>query len=167
MASDGKTPILLRSEKEGTFPLKAFFTEKNKLLLCCRDAFYVYNTEGALISMYEYDGNIVSSISFNGEDKLALTFSSDKAINKSSLYIIDIKGKVIYNNEDMKKVDDSSFCGETLFLLSQTDVSAVFPKGKIKTAELRLPSIAKRVFAYSEESVIVAGDTSAVIESFK
>ncbi len=157
---------LFKIENKNTFPLKVFFSKKNSVILCCSDEMFVYSTDAVLSASYKYDSELLTNISFNGDDSIAFVFSSDNTINKSCVNILDIKGKVIYNSTDIEKVDDISFFGDSLFVLKGNKVSKITSKGAVVDREFEKSALIHRIFASDENSVIVVWNESSFIIDF-
>ena len=156
---------LFKVENNDTFPLKIIATDDKRVILCCADALYFYNENAELYASYDYEGKSLTSLSYNGEGKVALAFSSEKSINKSYLYIIDTKGKVIYNDTDMDRIDGISFHGESLFVKTEGNIIRI--KGKeVDIEPYSSDSLVKRIFAIDSKSCILVSEDYSFVVSF-
>lgn len=157
---------IFKIENNNTFPLKVFFSKKNSVILCCSDETFIYNMDAVLNASYKYDSELLTNISFNGDNSIAFVFSSDNTINKSCVNILDIKGKVRYNGTDIERVDDVSFFGDSLFVLNDNKVSKITQKGVVVDREFEKNTLIHRIFAFDENSVIVVGNEYSFIIDF-
>lgn len=156
---------VFRTERNDSFPLKVFVSDSAKVLLSCIDGLYIYNEGGELSSAYDYEGKELASLSFNGKNKIALTFSSEKSIDKSCLCILDTKGKVIYNDTNMDKIDGISFYEDILFLKTRKEIIRINGKSK-EIWPHESSALTKRIFALDEKSAILVCDDFSFVVSF-
>ncbi len=153
-----------KAEISGSFPLKIYFTEQNKVLLCCDDVTLVYNSDGSINSSYSYDRDSLTHLSYNGNDRIALIFSSEERIDKSSVNIIDISGKLIYNNKNVNRVNDISYKNDTLYLLSDSTIGKLSEDGEMTEKAFAVSHLIRRIFAYNSQSAIaVSNDASHLV----
>jgi len=157
---------LFKAEKKGTFPLKVYFTPQNKVLMCCADGVLTYNSDGSIISEYPYKSDSLTHISYNGKDRIALVFSSEERIDKSSVNIIDISGKLIYNNKDINKINDISYKNGDLYLLSDNMILKKSEKNELSEKIVNSSSLIRRIFAYKNDGVIAVSDDASFLVNF-
>ncbi len=156
---------VFKVERNNSFPLKVLVSESKRVFVSCIDALYVYNEDGELSASYDYEGRALTSLAFNGEDRIALAFSSEKSIDKSYLSIIDAKGKVIYDDTDIDKIDGLSFYRDSLFIKTKEDIIRI--KGKKKESQpFTSDALVKRIFAINEKSSILVSDDFSFVVSF-
>ena len=156
-----------KAELSGSFPLKIYFTKQNKVLLCCDDVTLVYNSDGSINSSYSYDRDLLTHLSYNGNDRIALIFSSEERIDKSSVNIIDISGKLIYNNRNVNRVNDISYKNDTLYLLSDGMISSLSENGEMTEKALDISRLIRRVFAYNSRSAIAVSNDASYLVNFE
>lgn len=160
-----KAEQIFRIEKNNAFPLRVLLTDDKRVVLCCTDTLYFYNENAELYATYDYKGGSLTHLSYNGKDKVALAFSSEKSINKGYLAIVDTKGRLLYNT-DMDRIDGTSFEDESLFV--KTDANIIRIKGKEADALLYpSDSLIKRIFAMDGKSCILVSDDHSSVLSFK
>ncbi len=155
-----------KAEISGAFPLKIYFTKQNKVLLCCDDMTLVYNSDGSINSSYSYDRDSLTHLSYNGNDRIALIFSSEERIDKSSVNVIDISGKLIYNNKNVNRVNDISYKNDTLYLLSDGMISKLSEEGEIEEKALDFSHLIRRVFTYNNRSAIAVSNDASYLVNF-
>jgi hypothetical protein len=156
---------VFKVEKNGTFPLQIHFTPQNKVLLCCADMTIIYNQDGSVSTSYTYKRDCLTHISYNGKNNIAFVFSSQERIDKSSVNIIDISGKLIYNNKDIYKVNDVVYKDDDLYLLSDNIISKMSVDGEVSEKEIESSYLIRRIFDYKNEGVIaVSNDASLLVE---
>ncbi len=156
-----------KAELSGSFPLKIYFTKQNKVLLCCDDVTLVYNSDGSINSSYSYDRDLLTHLSYNGNDRIALIFSSEERIDKSSVNIIDISGKLIYNNRNVNRVNDISYKNDALYLLSDGMISSLSEDGEMTEKALDISRLIRRVFAYNSRSAIAVSNDASYLVNFE
>lgn len=157
---------IFKTEKSGTFPLKVYFTPKNKVWLCCADGAFLYNLDGSISSSYAYKRELLTHILYNGDDKLALVFSSEERIDKSSVNIIDISGKLIYNNKDIYKIDDISYKNDVLYMLSDNIILKLSGNNELSEKVVNSSSLIRRIFSYKNEAVIAVSNDASFLVNF-
>ena len=157
---------IFKVEKTGTFPLKVYFTPHSSVLLCCADGVSVYNYDGSISFEYSYRRDSVTHISYNGDDRLAFVFSSQERIDKSSVNIIDISGKLIYNNKDIYKVNDIAYKNNDLYLLSDSMIVKLSDENELTEKNINSASLIRGIFAYKYEGVIAVSNDASFLVNF-
>ena len=157
---------VFKVEKENSFPLKIYFTPQNKVLLFCDDGVLVYNYDGSINSTYTYK-DVLTHVSYNGKDRIALVFSSQERIDKSSVNIIDISGKLIYNNKDIYKINDISYKNDDLYLLSENMILKLSEKNEMSEKIVNSSSLIRRIFSYKNEGVIAVSNDASFLVNFE
>ena len=156
-----------KAEVPGTFPLKIYFTKQNRVLLCCADVALVYNLDGSINSSFTYNRDTLTHLSYNGNDRIALVFSSEERIDKSSVNVIDISGKLIYNNRNVNNVSDISYKNDTLYLLSDSMITELSENGEITEKALNSSRLIRRIFEYKGRSVIAVSNDASYLVNFE
>ena len=147
-------------------PLKTFFARSNRVVLCCDDEFFVYNKKGIMESSYVYNAEQLSGISFNGDDKLALSFSYENSNTKSYMNIVDTSGRVIYNNLNMDRISHMVFSGDDLCVL-QNDAIMICDGKREATIPLDYCEDVKELITVDDKQILIAYSSHSTVKNIE
>ncbi|MBE6696228.1 MAG: hypothetical protein E7587_07225 [Ruminococcaceae bacterium] len=80
--------------------------------------------------------------------------------------IIDISGKLIYNNKDINKINDISYKNGDLYLLSDNMILKKSEKNELSEKIVNSSSLIRRIFAYKNDGVIAVSDDASFLVNF-
>ncbi len=158
--------LLYTVTDKNKLPLKTYFSRFGKVILCCADEMLVYSKRGELEGAYSYDSNQLSGIAFNGDDKIALSFSYENSNTKSYISIVDISGKEIYNNSSLDRISHMTFSGNELHILQKEAILTIDGKKEISTP-LDSASEVKSIISIDDSQLVVSYSTHSVVLDVK